>query len=116
MRSHAGKVAVRGNTCSSAAGESISSSQCCAPSPVCSARSPPIRRCPETIDRMAADPTAALRAIHTARAQARARAWQQAGGRAPDHGIDAGAPLVVDVDATLVTTAGPPPGWPAAGS
>ncbi len=68
-----------------------------------------------TIDRMAADPTAALRAIHTARAQARARAWQQAGGRAPDHGIDAGAPLMVDVDAILVTPAGPPPGLPAAG-
>ena len=69
-----------------------------------------------TIDRMATDPTAALRAIHTARAQARAQAWQQAGGRAPDHGIDAGAPPVVDVDAILVTPAGPPPGRPAAGS
>lgn len=55
------------------------------------------------VDRLAADPTAALRAINTARAAARAAAWQQAGGRAPDHGIANGAPLVIDVDATLVT-------------
>jgi hypothetical protein len=56
-----------------------------------------------TVDRLAADPTAALRAINTARAQARATAWQRAGGRAPNHGIGAGAPLVIDVDATLIT-------------
>ena len=56
-----------------------------------------------TIDRMAADPTAALRAIHTARAQARAAAWRQAGDHAPNHEIDGGAPLVIDVDATLIT-------------
>jgi hypothetical protein len=55
------------------------------------------------IDRLAADPAAALRAIHTARAAARARAWELAGQHAPDHAIDAGAPLVIDVDATLVT-------------
>jgi hypothetical protein len=56
-----------------------------------------------TVDRLAADPVATLRAINTARAQARARAWQRAGDRAPNHGIDGGAPLVIDVDATLVT-------------
>jgi hypothetical protein len=56
-----------------------------------------------TVDRLAADPVAALRAIHTGRAQARAAAWRLAGDRAPDHGIDAGAPLVIDVDATLIT-------------
>jgi hypothetical protein len=56
-----------------------------------------------TIDRLAADPAAALRAIHTLRAAARARAWVLAGEHAPDHGIDAGWPLVIDVDATLVT-------------
>ena len=56
-----------------------------------------------TIDRLAADPAAALRAIHTARAGARARAWVLAGEHAPDHGIDAGRPLVIDVDAALVT-------------
>jgi hypothetical protein len=56
-----------------------------------------------TVDRLAADPAAALRAIHTARAQARAQAWRLAGDRAPNHGVDAGAPLIVDIDATLVT-------------
>ena len=56
-----------------------------------------------TIDRLAADPTAALRAINQARATARAAAWRLAGDRAPDHGIDAGAPLIIDVDATLIT-------------
>jgi hypothetical protein len=55
------------------------------------------------VDRLAADPVAALRAINIARAQARAAAWRLAGDRAPDHGIDGGAPLVIDVDATLVT-------------
>ncbi|MDP9435555.1 MAG: IS1380 family transposase, partial [Actinomycetota bacterium] len=38
-----------------------------------------------------------------ARAAARARAWQLAGQSAPDSGVDAKTPLVVDVDATLVT-------------
>jgi hypothetical protein len=37
------------------------------------------------IDRLADDPVAALRAINTARAAARARAWSLAGGHAPDH-------------------------------
>jgi hypothetical protein len=55
------------------------------------------------IDRLAEDPAAALRAINTARAAARARAWELAGGHAPDHDVDAGNPLTVDVDATLVT-------------
>ncbi len=56
-----------------------------------------------TVDRLAADPVAALRAIHTARAQARAAAWRLAGDHAPDHDISAGSPLVIDVDATLIT-------------
>ncbi|WP_214408306.1 IS1380 family transposase [Pseudonocardia lacus] len=56
-----------------------------------------------TIDRLASDATAALTAINTARAQARARAWALAGKHAPDHQVDAGRPLVIDVDATLVT-------------
>lgn len=55
-----------------------------------------------TIDRLATDAPQALSAIDTARTAARARAWQLAGERAPDHGIDAAAPLVIDVDATLV--------------
>lgn len=56
-----------------------------------------------TVDRLAADPVAALRAIHTARAQARAAAWRRAGERSPDHDAKAGAPLIIDVDATLIT-------------
>lgn len=56
-----------------------------------------------TVDRLAADPVAALRAINTARASARAAAWRLAGEHAPDHRIDAGAPLIIDVDATLIT-------------
>lgn len=56
-----------------------------------------------TIDRLALDATAVLAAIDTARAAARARAWTLAGDHAPDHRIDAGSPLLIDVDATLVT-------------
>jgi hypothetical protein len=44
-----------------------------------------------------------LAAIDTARAAARARAWASAGDKAPDCGTDAARPLVIDVDATLVT-------------
>lgn len=55
------------------------------------------------IDRLAATPDAALRAIAAARATARARAWSLAGIHAPDHGIDAGTPLIIDIDATLLT-------------
>jgi Transposase DDE domain group 1 len=54
------------------------------------------------IDTLAADAPAALAAIASARA-ARARTWTFAGDRAPDHDPDATAPLVIDVDATLVT-------------
>jgi hypothetical protein len=56
-----------------------------------------------TIDRFAADADRVLAAINTARAAARARAWSLAGGHAPDHGVDVGRPLIIDVDATLVT-------------
>jgi Transposase DDE domain group 1 len=56
-----------------------------------------------TIDALAADAPAALAAIDSARAMARARAWQLAGAHAPDHDVDAGNPLIIDVDATLVT-------------
>ena len=56
-----------------------------------------------TIDRLADDAPTALAAIDAARAQARARAWALAGEHAPDHQINAGRPLVIDVDATLVT-------------
>jgi hypothetical protein len=56
-----------------------------------------------TIDALAADAPAALAAIAAARAAARARAWSLAGEHAPDHAVDAARPLVIDVDATLVT-------------
>lgn len=52
---------------------------------------------------LAADPGAALAAIGSARAAARRRAWAAAGDRTPDHRIDEKDPLVVDIDATLVT-------------
>jgi hypothetical protein len=55
------------------------------------------------VDALAADAPAALAAINTARAAARGRAWSLAGEHAPDHGTDASAPLVIDVDATLVS-------------
>ncbi len=56
-----------------------------------------------TVDALAADAPRALAAIGAARARARARAWHLAGEHAPDAGADAESPLIVDVDATLVT-------------
>ncbi|MFC7753003.1 IS1380 family transposase [Tsukamurella soli] len=55
------------------------------------------------VTRLADDPTRALAAITDARAQARARAWNLAGDLSPDHGISDERPLVIDLDATLVT-------------
>ena len=55
------------------------------------------------IDTLAADAPAALKAIDAPRAGARARVWKLAGPAAPNHDRSAKAPLVVDVDATLVT-------------
>ena len=57
-----------------------------------------------TITRLAADVDRVLAAIDRARAAARARVWAAAGTSAPDHDVDARHPLVVDVDATLVTS------------
>lgn len=56
-----------------------------------------------TVDALADDAAAALAAINTARAAARARVWALAGEHAPDHDTTADEPLIVDVDATLVT-------------
>jgi Transposase DDE domain group 1 len=53
---------------------------------------------------LAADAPAVLKAIDTARTAARQRAWQLAGRHAPDHGTDAKHPLIIDLDATLVTS------------
>jgi hypothetical protein len=55
------------------------------------------------ITALAAEAPKALAAISCARAAARTTAWAGAGDRAPDHGIDAEAPLIIDIDATLVT-------------
>jgi hypothetical protein len=55
------------------------------------------------IDTLAADAPAALAAIASARSATRARAWSLAGEHAPDHATSAARPLVIDVDATLVT-------------
>jgi hypothetical protein len=55
-----------------------------------------------TITALAADAPAVLAAIDTARAVGRARAWKLAGKHAPDHGASSAAPLIVDLDATLV--------------
>jgi hypothetical protein len=55
------------------------------------------------VDRLGADAPAALAAIAEATATARSRAWQLADDQAPDHGRSAANPLVIDVDATLVT-------------
>ena len=56
-----------------------------------------------TIARLAADVDKVVPAIDRARAAARSRVWAAAGQHAPDHDVDARQPLVVDVDATLVT-------------
>ena len=53
---------------------------------------------------LAADAPAVLRAIDTARAAARHQAWKLAADHAPDHGSDAKHPLIIDLDATLVTS------------
>ena len=55
------------------------------------------------IDTLAADAPMALAAINTARATVRARAWALAGAAAPDHQATVKTPLIVDLDATLIT-------------
>ncbi len=55
------------------------------------------------ISTLAGDAPDVLKAIDAARAEARARAWLLAGERAPNHAVSVKQPLIVDVDATLVT-------------
>ena len=55
------------------------------------------------VSTLAADAPQALKAINTARAEARARVWELAGEHAPTHEASVKEPLVIDVDATLVT-------------
>ncbi|WP_152345664.1 IS1380 family transposase [Brevibacterium sp. CFH 10365] len=52
---------------------------------------------------LAANADDAVAAINTARAAARARVWGLSGAQAPNHDSDAQTPLIVDIDATLVT-------------
>ncbi|MGF6885309.1 hypothetical protein ABIA39_004149 [Nocardia sp. GAS34] len=54
------------------------------------------------ITTLAADAPKVLSALTSASAAARAAAWSAAGDRAPDHGIDAEHPLIIDLDATLL--------------
>ena len=56
-----------------------------------------------TLTRLAGDVDKVLTAINKARAAARATVWTAAGAHAPDRGRDALPPLVIDLDATLVT-------------
>jgi Transposase DDE domain group 1 len=56
-----------------------------------------------TIDALAADAPRVLAAIDAARAAARARVWSLAGRHAPHADVDAARPLIIDLDATLVT-------------
>lgn len=55
------------------------------------------------ISSLAQSPVQALSAIATARAATRARVWSLAGTASPNHDISARKPLVIDLDATLVT-------------
>jgi len=55
------------------------------------------------ITALAGDADKAVKAISTARQQARARVWGLAGSHAPDHDARVDAPLVIDLDASLIT-------------
>ena len=55
------------------------------------------------ITTLADDVDITLAALDTARATARATAWKLAGDHAPDHDISPDQPLIIDLDATLVT-------------
>lgn len=57
-----------------------------------------------TITGLAADADRALAAINQARTAVRARAWQLAGASAPNAETDGSTPLIIDLDATLVTS------------
>lgn len=56
------------------------------------------------IDCLADDVDQVLAAIETVRAAARARVWTLAGEAAPDHASDGASPVIIDLDATLVTS------------
>lgn len=56
-----------------------------------------------TIDRLAADADRVLAAINEATSVVRQQVWALAGDRSPIHAASAAAPVVIDLDATLVT-------------
>jgi hypothetical protein len=56
------------------------------------------------VDTLAADATKALSAINAARAATRAQVWPLAGQHAPNHAASVDDPVVVDLDATLLTS------------
>lgn len=56
-----------------------------------------------TVTALATDADKVLKAIAVARRAARARAWKAAGDQAPHHRASADDPLIVDLDATLIT-------------
>ena len=56
-----------------------------------------------TIATLAADVGVVEQAVAAARTAARAVAWKLAGAHAPTHQVSAAAPLVIDLDATLIT-------------
>jgi len=56
-----------------------------------------------TISVLSGDADQVLAAVAVARRAARARAWEAAGVHAPNHAVSANDPLIVDLDATLVT-------------
>jgi Transposase DDE domain group 1 len=67
----------------------------------------PISGCCATVSRtigvLAADADRVLKAIDVARAAARAVVWKRAGKAAPNADVTADRPLIVDLDATLIT-------------
>jgi hypothetical protein len=77
---------------------------CCAPSRGVYGRVASDPTVSRAIAALAGDAPAVLKAIDTARAAARHQAWKLAADHAPDHGSDAKHPLVIDLDATLVTS------------
>ena len=55
------------------------------------------------INSLAATPQAALAAINQARSLVRERVWRLAGKDAPDFEVTRDRPLIIDLDATLIT-------------
>lgn len=60
--------------------------------------------CSRLISLLGEDADHAVKAISVARKTARRHAWDLAGGNAPDFAISADDPLIIDLDATLVTS------------